>query len=196
MHRTRTFQLRAAAAALSATWALAAWPVLAQTQTPAQTPMSPPAAIEAAGPGAVSTVPVRMTVWGFDVYDAKLWTRAGFAPATYVRHPFALELAYLRGLKGAAIAQRSLDEMKRQAPINDSQGQVWLQAMQALFPDVQKGDRITGVNKPDQGAEFWLNDRRLGQVNDPLFAQLFFGIWLSPQTSAPEVRKALLARWP
>lgn len=192
MHRACTFHLRAAAAALAVTWALAAWPVLAQTQTP----MSPPAAIEAAGPGAVSTGPVRMTVWGFDVYDAKLWTRTGFSPAPYVRHPFALELAYLRGLKGAAIAQRSLDEMKRQGPISDNQGLAWLQAMQALFPDVQQGDRITGVNKPDQGAEFWLNDRRIGQVNDPLFAQLFFGIWLSPHTSAPEVRKALLARWP
>ena len=103
---------------------------------------------------------------------------------------------YLRGLKGDAIAQRSLDEMKRQGPINEPQAQAWLKAMQALFPDVQKGDRITGVHKPEQGAEFWVNDRMVGLVNDPQFAQLFFGIWLSPQTSAPDVRKALLAQWP
>lgn len=153
-------------------------------------------AFESAVPGAEPTAPVRMTVWGFDVYDAKLWARPGFAPAQYVRHPFALELQYLRGLKGEAIAQRSLDEMKRQGPINALQSQAWLKAMQALFPDVQKGDRITGVHKPEQGAEFWVNERLLGQVNDPQFAQLFFGIWLSPQSSAPEVRKALLARWP
>ena len=150
-------------------------------------------AFEASLPGAQPSAPVRMTVWGFEVYDAKLWTRPGFAPTQYARHPFALELQYLRTLKGDAIAQRSLDEMKRQGPINASQGQAWLQAMQNLFPDVRKGDRITGVHKPDQRAELWLNDRLVGQVNDPQFAQLFFGIWLSPQTSAPDVRKALLS---
>jgi hypothetical protein len=33
-------------------------------------------------------------------------------------------------------------------------------------------------------------------VADLQFAKLSFGIWLSPQTSAPEVRQALMARWP
>ena len=153
-------------------------------------------ALEPSLPGAEPSAAVRMTVWGFDVYDAKLWTRPGFAPTQYARHAFALELQYLRSLKGEAIAQRSLDEMKRQTPIAEPQGQAWLKAMQNLFPDVRQGDRITGVHKPEQGAEFWLNDRLLGQVNDPQFARLFFGIWLAPQTSAPDVRKALLARWP
>lgn len=156
----------------------------------------PTGASEIAFPGAVPTSPVRMSVWGFDVYDARLWTREGFAPAQYGRYPFALELSYLRGLKGSAIAERSLDEMRRQGPISDSQGQSWLNAMQNVFPDVQKGDRITGVYTPDQGAEFWMNDRRVGRVADPQFAKLFFGIWLSPQTSAPHVRQALISRWP
>jgi hypothetical protein len=156
----------------------------------------PAPALEPHLPGAVPTTAVRLTVWGFEVYDAKLWTRSGFAPGQYAQHPFALELQYLRELKGEAIARRSLDEMKRQGPINDLQAKAWLKAMHSLFPDVQKGDRITGVHKPEQGAEFWVNDRLVGQVNDPQFAQLFFGIWLSPKTSVPDVRKALLARWP
>lgn len=153
---------------------------------------SPPGVLSGAFPSA----PVRMSVWGFDVYDAKLWAQPSFAPAQFARHPFALELQYLRSVKAEAIAQRSVDEMKRQAPISEMQSQAWLKAMQSVFPDVQKGDRITGVHKPEQGAEFWVNGRAVGQVNDAQFAQLFFGIWLSPQTSAPDVRKALLARWP
>jgi len=158
--------------------------------------MAPVHASELALPGAVATPAVRLTVWGFEVYDAKLWARAGFSTAQYVRHPFALELSYLRGLKGDSIAQRSLDEMKRQGPISDSQAQSWLKAMQAVFPDVQKGDRIVGVHKPELGAEFWVNDRLVGQVADPQFARLFFGIWLSPQTAAPEIRQAFISRWP
>jgi len=65
--------------------------------------------------------------------------------------------------------------------------------MRALFPDVKSGDRITGVNQPDTGAVFWINGRLLGEVRDPAFAKQFFGIWLSPQTSEPQLRRALLA---
>jgi len=158
--------------------------------------MVPVHASELALPGAVATPAVRLTVWGFEVYAATLWARAGFSSAQFVRHPFALELSYLRGLKGDAIAQRSLEEMKRQGTISDGQAQSWLKAMQALFPDVQKGDRIVGVHKPELGAEFWVNDRLVGQVADPQFAKLFFGIWLSPQTAAPEIRQAFISRWP
>ena len=66
--------------------------------------------------------------------------------------------------------------------------------MRALFPDVKKGDRITGVHQSATGAVFWSNGRLLGEVRDPQFAKLFFGIWLSPQTSQPQLRRALLAQ--
>jgi len=65
--------------------------------------------------------------------------------------------------------------------------------MRALFPDVKAGDVITGVHQPAMGVVFWCNGRLLGEVRDPLFARLFFGIWLSPQTSEPQLRSALLA---
>lgn len=66
--------------------------------------------------------------------------------------------------------------------------------MRALFPDVKTGDRITGVHQPGTGAVFWSNSRRLGEVRDPAFARQFFGIWLSAQTSEPQLRRALLAQ--
>jgi hypothetical protein len=39
---------------------------------------------------------------------------------------------------------------------------------------------------------FLLNGRPLGEVRDPDFARVFFGIWLSPRTSEPALREALL----
>ena len=47
---------------------------------------------------------------------------------------------------------------------------------------------------PGTGAVFWSNGRMLGEVRDPVFARLFFGIWLSTQTSEPQLRRALLAQ--
>jgi Chalcone isomerase-like len=142
--------------------------------------------------GAVPTAPVRLKFWGFDVYDARLWTPQGFRYSQATQFPFALELQYLRRLEGSAIASRSLDEMRRLATLTDAQAQSWLMAMREVFPNVREGDRITGINVPGEGVEFWVNGQRAGEVKDPAFAQLFFGIWLSERTSEPKLRAQLL----
>jgi len=142
--------------------------------------------------GVVPTAPVRLRVWGFEVYDARLWTPAGFRHGQALQFPFALELQYLRKLEGAAIASRSMDEMRRVGGFSDAQAQSWLAAMRELFPNVAAGERITGVNLPGEGAEFWVNGQRVGMVKDPAFARLFFGIWLDERTSEPKMRTQLL----
>jgi hypothetical protein len=135
-----------------------------------------------------------MTFWGFEVYQASLWITPGFSPGSYAQSCFALELAYLRDLKGADIAKRSVAEMRRQVTLSHEQQSTWENQMRALFPDVKSGERITGVHQPGKGAVFWHNERRLGEIRDPDFAKLFFGIWLSEQTSEPQLRQALLAQ--
>jgi hypothetical protein len=142
--------------------------------------------------GVVPTAPVRLRVWGFEVYDARLWTPVGFRHGLYTQFPFALELQYLRKLEGAAIASRSIDEMRRVGSFSDAQAQSWGGAMRELFPDVRQGERITGINLPGVGAEFWVNGQRAGVVKDPAFARLFFGIWLDERTSEPKMRAQLL----
>lgn len=172
----------------------AALPLQAQSLGPK--PTSPNAEFKrpevSALPGVVPTAPVRLRVWGFEVYDARLWTPASFRYSQYVQHPFALELQYLRRLEGAAIASRSIDEMRRVGSFTDAQAQSWQSAMQALFPNVGPSDRITGVNQPGVGAEFWVNGQRVGTILDVAFARLFFGIWLDERTSEPKMRSQLL----
>jgi hypothetical protein len=142
--------------------------------------------------GAAPTPYARLRVWGFEVYDARLWTVPGFSAAQYEQQPFALELNYLRKLDGSAIASRSIEEMRRVGSFTEAQEKSWLQAMRQMFPNVDRQDRITGVNWPGKGAEFWFNGQRLGGVQDPAFARLFFGIWLSERTSEPKMRLQLL----
>ncbi len=141
-------------------------------------------------PGAKPSKQQRLTVWGFDVYDARLWVRPGFSIPSYADHSFGLELSYLRSLEGAAIAKRSIDEMRKVGSFSREQESNWLKAMQDIFPNVQKGDRLLGVYVPNVGAEFLLNDKVLGRIQDPMFAQLFFGIWMHESTSAPAIRQA------
>ena len=68
----------------------------------------------------------------------------------------------------------------------------WGEAMKSIFPDVDKGDRLTGVNLPGRGAKFFRNGQPIGEVPDPDFAAAFFGIWFDPKTSRPDFRKRLL----
>lgn len=152
----------------------------------------PEATVSAALQDKTALGQARLRVWGFQVYDATLYGRAGFDPQRFGEQRFALELAYLRAFEGADIAKRSIDEMRGLASIDEASAARWLQAMQRLFPDVKAGDRITGVHVPGSGARFYLNGRLLGAVEDDAFSRLFFGIWLSPRTSQPAMRETLL----
>ena len=146
--------------------------------------------------GVIPTAPVRLRVWGFEVYDARLWTPRGFRHTQAMQQAFALELQYLRKLEGSAIASRSIDEMRRMGSFTDAQAQAWLMAMREMFPNVSAGERITGINLPGEGTEFWVNGQRVGLVKDVNFARLFFGIWLDERTSEPKMRAQLLQGLP
>ncbi|MFO1246295.1 MAG: chalcone isomerase family protein [Ramlibacter sp.] len=135
----------------------------------------------------------RLTVWGFEVYNARLLAAPGFQRDRYAQHPFTLELAYLRSFDGSDIAQRSLKEMQRVDDFSDAQAQKWLAEMTRLFPDVKRGDRLAGIYTPGTGVRFVFNDKPLGEVRDADFARVFMGIWLSPKTSEPAMREQLLA---
>jgi hypothetical protein len=65
--------------------------------------------------------------------------------------------------------------------------------MAKLFPGVRPGDHIVGIYRAG-GAAFQFNGQAIGEIADPVFARQFFGIWLDPRTSAPELRAALLKR--
>jgi len=143
----------------------------------------------------------RLRFWGLDIYDATLRVGTGFNAQGFEQHRLTLDLQYLRKLYGSAIAERSLKEMQgvakaQGAAIPEADAQRWLERMKAVFPDVKAGDRIRGENVPGVGAHFWLNDKSIGQVNEPAFSALFFGIWLSPHTSQPAMRQSLLGITP
>ena len=138
----------------------------------------------------------RLTFFGIPVYDAQLWAAPGFRAGQLADQLFALELAYLRDFSSQAVAERSIAEMRRSAPLSDAQASAWTREMRRVLPDIKKGDRLMGINRPGVGAVFLVNGKPNGEIQDPEFARLFFGIWLSPHTSEPQLRGALLAGAP
>ena len=145
-------------------------------------------------PGARLQGEATLHYFGLRVYHASLWTLPDFQSDELNKQKLVLELEYLRDFKGSAIAQRSLKEMQRAANLSESQQQKWLSEMQRIFPDVKAGDRISGQLIPGQGVNFWHNGHPIGRIDNAAFADLFFGIWLAPTTSEPDMRLALLGQ--
>jgi len=162
-------------------------PVQAAREQPA--PLQPPAppkryAMQPVGQGT-------LTWFGLRVYDAALWSTSRRAK---FNQPFALVVRYARALDGAAIAERSLDEIARLGAGGAAQREAWARQLRVLLPDVEAGDEIAGVHRPGAGARFYLNGRPLGEIADAAFSRAFFSIWLDPRTSEPELRAALIGQ--
>ena len=190
----RVLSRRAALEALTCSMAAAALPqALASSGSGARALNTPPAEVLRELPDARLYGSGRLRRYFFHVYDARLWTPQSFDISRFSEQRLALELQYGRELLGALIAERSLEEMRRGAEITPAQQRAWLTAMQRCFPDVGEGDRMTGVQVPGTAARFFVNGAFVGEVRDAEFTRLFFGIWLAPTTSEPELRAALLA---
>jgi len=130
-----------------------------------------------------------LTFLGFAVYDGWYWASARGWPAG---GPYALDLVYHRDLVGEKIAQRSVEEIAKLGYGTAEQRARWGALMARLFPDVRKGDRLTGVHTPDGAVRYFHNGQPIGSIDEPGFARAFFAIWLDPKTSRADFRQKLL----
>ena len=61
-----------------------------------------------------------------------------------------------------------------------------------MWPDVKENDVLALVLDGGNKSTFLLNGEPLGSIDEPAFGQRFLDIWLSPETSRPELRLALI----
>ncbi|AXT39398.1 hypothetical protein D1814_12285 [Alteromonas sp. BL110] len=127
----------------------------------------------------------------WDVYTGELFASGGEYDN---QPPFALRLTYQRDLEGKKIAERSIDEMKKQGDIAAEDADKWLSLMERIFPDVSEGDVITGIATKEGTSVFYVNGEKADEISDKTFTQRFFDIWLSDETSEPKFRKKLLGK--
>ena len=140
-------------------------------------------------PEPVGTGTLNFLFW--NVYTATLFAPFG---AWDMDAPYALHIRYHMDLKGKDITDRSIEEMRRQGFEDTDTLELFRQRMATIFPDVTSGTTLTGIR--DQAGEtlFYQNGTFIGSVGETGFADRFFGIWLSPETSEPRLRKRLLGQ--
>lgn len=144
-------------------------------------------------PGAESDLKLvgeaRLKVLFWSVYDSRLYTADG----TYMpeQRPVKLELEYLRDVKAADLVSKTQEEWQQQGLENPRQGQ-WLESLAAIWPDINKEDQLSLQIDANNHSRFYYNGELIGVIEDPEFGSSFLNIWLSPNTSRPELRLALI----
>jgi hypothetical protein len=123
-------------------------------------------------------------------YRASLWTDA---PAWSMTAPFALIIRYGMGFASGELGDRTIAEMKHVDPaLSDAETARLRPQLARVFPAVKSGDRITALYVPGKPVVFFKNGVSTGSIRGRAFARDFFGIWLSPNTSDPDLRRDLL----
>ena len=135
----------------------------------------------------VGEAKLRVLLWS--VYNSRLYTADG--SYTEGTRPLRLEIEYLIDVKAGKLVERTRDEWQaigREHPRQEA----WLALLGELWPDIQAGDVLALELAEDGSATFTRNGELLGTIRDPDFGQQFVDIWLSPDSTRPELRMALL----
>lgn len=122
----------------------------------------------------------RLKVLLFRVYDAVLYTDSGEYPTA---GSVALSLNYLRNIRASQLLESTLEQWQKQGFDNTDQQQEWLAQLARIWPDVQRGDCLLAYSPDGQSVHFYHADGLLGKIEDHLFYQQFFAIWLSEESS-------------
>jgi hypothetical protein len=131
----------------------------------------------------------RLNVMFWSVYDSRLYTANGrYEPD---QRPLRLEIQYLRDFEAKALVQRTGEEWDHLQLSHERRDQ-WLQQLATLWPDVGKNDVIALEIDADNRSTFFFNNETLGVIDDADFGEHFVAIWLSPDTSRPALREALI----
>ncbi|HWV14502.1 MAG TPA: chalcone isomerase family protein [Cellvibrio sp.] len=125
----------------------------------------------------------------WDIYQATLYAPQGHWNSA---QPFSLSITYYRAIKGTDIADRSVQEMRKQGFLDEVKLAAWHAQMKSIFPNVNHGTVLSAVFMPEKHTIFYKGTDTIGSIKGDDFGQLFFGIWLDPKTSEPKLRRELL----
>ncbi|GGG54590.1 hypothetical protein GCM10011403_09620 [Pseudohongiella nitratireducens] len=130
------------------------------------------------------------SVMFLDIYDIALYSDTG----TYHQgtEQYALTIEYHRNVSATRLLDLTQDQWQH-LEVPESTITQYAPVLQDMWPDIEKGDSLTIKVSPDS-SQFYHNETVIGAIEDARFGKLFTDIWLSPDTSAPRIRRDLLGQ--
>lgn len=133
--------------------------------------------------------------WGFwKIYDSELRTPNGRYEGLN-DEPLALVITYSRDIDAEDLMEATVEQWQHLGYSNADITR-WKPLMKGAWPDVREGDRLAYVLDDDVGRFYYQavngTPRLTLTMTAPDLAEAFADIWLSPNTSYPELRLALI----
>ena len=129
--------------------------------------------------------------WGpFLVYSINLATENGEYKENQL--PMMLSFKYEKPVEGKNFAISLIKEMEH-FKSDKAKMDLWLKAMQEIFPDFSPNAVLRYIALPDKGY-FILNDSILDHEFEPEFSQMLINIWLSPESNFIKLQPQLLGK--
>jgi hypothetical protein len=111
------------------------------------------------------------------------------------RYPQALKITYLRDISQQDLIEATQKQWRELGLNLPDEGQ-WLKDLASIWPDVNEGDVITLIVDAQQVSHFYLSNNNdvttLGRLDNQAFGSSFLAIWLSKDTSRPDLRSQLI----
>ena len=110
----------------------------------------------------------------WNVYDAQLYSNQ----KQFDKKNFALILKYNKKIKKETLVKET---------IND-----WTKVFESIFKSTKIGSRFLGIKINENKSIFYYDEKKIFESEDQEFGDLFFNIWLRPDSKSPEFSKKLL----
>lgn len=130
----------------------------------------------------------KFSVFFFDIYKSRLLTPNGVF--NFENKPYLFEITYLKDISSSDLIERTIEQWEH-LNIDKESYQQYSALLSKLWPNIVASDRLA-IQVNDKKSKFYFNNKFIGSINDDRFGDLFLAIWLSPETSQPELRAALL----
>lgn len=159
----------------------------------AEDPGFPPAR-EVGDQRLVQTGEGTLRFWFWTVYDAAFYT----VPEASLRElpadlPMRLEIFYQREVSAEKIVEAAEKIMERVVPKTKIEAvRPELDRINEAYVSVSEGDRYTLTYLPEKGTTLALNGEPQLTVSGYAFAEVYFSLWVSAETTKPNLRNDLL----
>ncbi|WP_144213417.1 chalcone isomerase family protein [Shewanella donghaensis] len=130
-----------------------------------------------------------MDLLWFSVYSAKLMSIDGQYQTK--QFPLKLEIQYHRDIEAADLIEATVEQWQH-IGIDESLIPLLQAQIEDAWPDVKEGDKLSFMMHEQSKGQFFFNDEALPMIFEPGFSEAFLGIWLSENTSRPELRQQLI----
>lgn len=131
----------------------------------------------------------------FRAYVAALYLGAGAGAERVLEDvPRRLEIEYFWGIPAPLFAEATVDGIRKNVdPESFDRLAPRIERFNALYADIEPGDRYQLTYRPGVGTELALNGRVLGRVEGADFAAALFSIWLGDAPFSESMKEQLLS---